>query len=372
MFFTVCPHADSRLPYHDSIGDMVLSHDAGWHSKDSDVWFKGYKHNNIEHSNFAEITNNNNHIQVHTGNARSFPLWWNEESQTLTNLAPTGVQMFADRVPNIGTQSNFEWRDVIGNIDTSEITVSQAVDLIVQNLCAKARALAQDYSHLPLRLFITGGIDTVTLFALMRNQNIDFELLNYNHFEFDHFLNAQYPLLKETHWAYQRIHHWTKPCMLLTGANGDESMMRGPGTLSTWAAWHNINVLELLKQQPGYHSNYFGKAANAELFEHQLQHAQDVREKYPTKHSLFKSIVDINLNDHQYWHLGHTLTWTPFADAEITKIMLRLSTSDMISQIIDATVSRQVIQRLYEPAVELISDRKNVGTRKKLHLLDVI
>jgi hypothetical protein len=219
-------------------------------------------------------------------------------------------------------------------------------------------------------VFVTGGIDTVTLFALMRNQNINFELLNYNHFEFDNFLNHQYPLLKENYWAYQRIHHWQESCMLLTGGSGDEFLMRGPATLAIWAAWHGVDIIETINRNPGYHVDYFSKPANRKLFED--QNTKLVQAQYPTKEHLVRAIVDINLNDHQYWHLGNTLTWTPFVDAELTKIMLRLSVDDMVSQIVDATISRRVIERLYPPAVELISDRKNVGSRKKLHRLSNI
>lgn len=367
MFFTLAPTADSRLPYHNPIGNMILSHDAGWNNVSTDVWAKGYRHKNIAHSNFVEISKINDQIQVYTGNARSFPLWWNNESQTLTNLDRTGAQIFADRRPKIGTHSEFVLQDIIGSIDTSKISADHAVELIVDNLCAKAQALVTDYANLPRRLFITGGIDTVTLFALMRSQKIEFELLDYNHFEFDDFLNNQYPLLKENYWAYQRIHHWREPCILLTGGGGDEFLMRGPATLAIWAAWHGINITEIVNAMPGYHSDYFNKPSNCELFKN--QNTNSVRAKYPAKQDLTKAIVNMNLNDHQYWHLGNTLTWTPFADPELTKIMLRLNVDDMVSQIVNATISRRVIERLYAPAVELISNRKNVGTRKKLHLL---
>jgi hypothetical protein len=370
MFFTLCPHADIRLPYHDPIGNMVLSHDAGWTNLSTDVWTKGYRHKNIAHGNFVEISKTNDQILVYTGTSRSFPLWWNEGSQTLTNLDRTGSQIFADRTPKIGAQSEFVFRDITGVVDTSEITADHAVELIVDNLCAKAQALLTDYADLPRRLFVTGGIDTVTLFALMRNQNINFELLNYNHFEFDNFLNHQYPLLKENYWAYQRIHHWQESCMLLTGGSGDEFLMRGPATLAIWAAWHGVDIIEIINSKPGYHIDYFNKTSTRQLFED--QNTSSVRAQYSTKQDLTKAIIDMNLNDHQYWHLGNTLTWTPFADAELTKIMLRLNIDDMLSQIVDATISRRVIERLYAPAGKLISDRKNVGTRKKLHLLSGI
>jgi len=346
---------------------LWLSHDAGWTKTADGAWTKGYRHNSINHGNFVELKVVGTSVQVLSGSTRSFPLWWNEETQTLTNLDQVGSIVFADRIPEIGTHSKFAHRDIIGSIDTSELTADQAVELIVDNLCAKAQALASDYADLPRRLFVTGGIDTVTLFALMRNQKIDFELLDYNHFEFDDFLNNQYPALKENYWAYQRMHHWRESCMLLTGASGDESLMRGPATLAIWAAWHSINITEIINSRSGYHVDYFNKMSNRELFEN--QNTNSVRAKYPAKQDLARAIIDMNLNDHQYWHLGNTLTWTPFVDPELTKIMLRLNADDMISQIVDATISRRVIERLYAPAVALISDRKNVGTRKRLHLL---
>lgn len=368
MFFTLSPTIDSRFPNHTVLGGMMLSHDAGWDNSKLNTVTKGYNHKTIGHGNFVEISMIDNLICVDGGNARSFPLYWNNETLTLSNLDQSGVRIFADRIPMIGKNSEFVYRDIIGNIDISEITAEHAVTLIVDNLCTKSQALVKEYPKLPRRLFVTGGIDTVTLFALMRNQGIDFELLDYNHFEFDDFLNSRYPTIREQYWAYQRIHHWKESCILLTGGNGDESLMRGPVTIAIWAAWHNIDIRNIIKT--GYHSNYFSKPSNCKLFDSQDPNL--VKLRYPNKEDLIKDIVNINLNDHQYWHLGNTLTWTPFVDQELTKIMLRLNTSDIISQIVDATISRQVIEKLYPPALDLISDLKNVNTRNKLHLLGSI
>jgi len=367
MFFTLAPTIDLRFPNHANIGDMILSYDDGWKNSAPDTFTKGYHHKPINHGNFIKVSKVDDLICVNGGSARSFPLYWNNETTTLTNFDQIGVKIFADRIPMIGKNSEFVLQDIIGSVDTSEITIDQAVELITDNLIKKAQLLAADYPDLPRRLFITGGIDTVTLFALMRNQQIDFELVDYEHFEFDNFLNHQYPTIREKYWAYRQIHHWKDSCVLLTGGCGDEFLMRGPVTLAIWAAWHKINISELINISSGYHIDYFSKPANRKIFEE--QDSSLVLTQYPTKQDLVKAIVDMNLNDHQHWHLGNTLTWTPFVDAALTKIMLRLNVDDMVSHIVDATISRRVIERLYAPAVDLISDCKNVSSRKKLHLL---
>ena len=46
----------------------------------------------------------------------------------------------------------------------------------------------------------------------------------------------------------------------------------------------------------------------------------------------------MNLHDHQHWHLENTLTFTPFKDIEITKLILQLAPEDLIKHFKDAVI----------------------------------
>jgi hypothetical protein len=93
---------------------------------------------------------------------------------------------------------------------------------------------------------------------------------------------------------------------------------------------------------------------------------------YPEKIDLIKQILNATVNDHQHWHLGNTTTWTPFKDIELTKLVLRLDPIDLLTQIIDAKINKNIIERLWSPGLQLISTTKNYKSRQHLHKLEML
>ena len=156
------------------------------------------------------------------------------------------------------------------------------------------------------------------------------------------------------------MHHWRQPSTLITGGCGDEFFFRGPTAIALWAAWHDINVIDLLKQNTNYyHAKYFLKDVNQQAFRQALDNRDQILQSYPTEVDLIKQILNINVNDHQHWHLGETITVTPYKNLEITKLLLRLSKENLLKQVLDADVSKSLIQRLDPLAIKYVSPYKN-------------
>jgi len=362
MFFSIAPQQDKRFFQHELIGSNWFSHDAGW-TLVNNSWSKGYYHNSIAHGNFLCFNLDNNSISVTHDELRACPLWWNSKTHTLTNLQGQGQQIWADdsvTINDLGLQSVKV--DLFGDVNTDILSIDTVVDFIVENLLKKVQALKIEFDHVPKKLFVSGGVDTVLLYALCRHIDLDVELLNYEHFEYDRFTDYNIEDIKNHYWAYNQIHHWQEPSVLITGACGDEFLFRGPYTIAQWAAWHNIDIRQHLDQ--GYHVEYFQKQHNLTIF--QDWYSQQHNLKSLSYKQLVQQILNCNANDYQHWHIGNTITWTPFKDLELTKIMLRLSPQDLLSQIIDATVTKQVIGRMYEPALKLVSNAKNLNSRREL------
>lgn len=363
MFFTLGPDADTRLPCHDTIGSSVFSHDDGWLQTEQ-AWSKGYVTGN--HGNWTHISGHNDIVISHD-QYRSYPLWWNNNQRVLTNLIGHGESVWADRtVKLVNGQLESTIVDVYGDINAETLSMHQAATIVVENLKNKLQHLVSKYPTLPKRLFVSGGIDTVLLYALIKNQDIDCEILTYEHLEYNKFMDLNFKKIKQLHWAYGQIHHWISPCVLLTGSCGDEFFMRGPATLALWAAWNNINVDQVLQTKSGYHKGYFLTDKNIQIFRDQYSLRHSIKTQYPTHEHLIKQILNMNVNDHQHWHLGQTLTWTPFKDLEITKTILRLSESDLLDQIIDAKFNKYLIEMLWPQALSLISNTKNHNSRENL------
>ena len=178
---------------------------------------------------------------------------------------------------------------------------------------------------------------------------------------------SQHPFdIRANHWAYRNAHHWREPTVLLTGSCGDEFTMRGPDSVAIWAAWHDLDLEKLLTQSHGYHVQYFLRRKNLSTIQKAYQQRRDIQQSYPMYRDLVRRILDVNSNDHQLWHLGHTTHWTPFKDLALLKLFLRLPYDDMISQIIDASVSKDIIARWNPELVDSISDSKNYIHRSNL------
>ena len=369
MFFSIGKKQDLRFTEHKQLGVWWFSHDSGW-SQHENTWYKGYNHASIDHGNYCQITLENNRIDITHDRYRSFPLWWNEQQSLLTNLLGSGKIIWANEhvwlTPDgIGTEKI----NIYGEINNDVLSLDQVLYTLEKNLQGKFQALKKDYPAVKKSLFVSGGTDTLILLALARQHCLDIDILDYDHIEYNQFMDLNFSAIKNAHWGYGQIHHWRKPSMLITGGCGDEFLFRGPYTIGLWAAWHDIDVASLINQSTGYHVEYFKLPKNQQAFDKFWNNRHELQDTYPDKTSLIQQILDINANDHQHWHLGNTLTWTPFKDLELTKTILRLSAEDLIQHVIDATVSRELIKKFDSSCHDLLSTTKNEIPRQNLYQL---
>ena len=371
MFFSLSKDKDTRFPLHDQFGAWWFSHDDEWFTSGNE-WFKGYNHSVVDHGSYLNFILENNIIRIKHDRNRACPLWWNSSTLTLTNLLGSGEQIWADdQVYLDGDTLVSQKVDVYGDISLAPMTLDQLVEDISVNLKEKALALST-FDDLPKKLFVTGGVDTLTLLALVKNTNLDCEIVDYEHFEYDQFTNNNLTAIQEKHWAYRQIHHWRQPTTLITGGCGDEFMMRGPYAIGIWAAWHDIDLEKLLPKSTGYHVGYFSKDKNLKGFKDWFYHRAQLKAMYPTKLDLVRQLLNCNVNDHQHWHLGNTITWTPFKDLELTKMVLRLDPEVLLTQVFDANINKRLIEHLWEPGLQLLSTTKNLNNRQNLHKLALL
>jgi hypothetical protein len=84
---------------------------------------------------------------------------------------------------------------------------------------------------------------------------------------------------------------------------------------------------------------------------------------------LNKQILNILINDHQHWHLGNTLTWTPFKDIEIAKILLQCPIEDLLPQFLDARLTKDLIIDYNPDIIDYLSKYKNHNNKENLYML---
>lgn len=366
MFFKLSKRKDSRFPEHSRLGDWWISHDAGWTATEQEVR-KGYRFDSLKHGNHASFELDGNTIVLNHDEERSFPLWWDSATASLTNMPSNSMRVWADEIIEIkNLKCDFEKVSFVETVEQSTLTIDQAADQIIDRTVHRFDLINRDYDC-PKRLFLTGGMDTATLLALS-TWSKPFELVDYEHFEYDWFTNNNLPAIQSVNdnWGYLQMHHWRTPVVLATGSCGDEFFMRGPGAVAKYFAWHDIDFVKLLESRTGYHVGYYLKDKNRKVFEHYYNQRKQLRKQLRTYQDLVNEIVNNNLNDHQHWHLGNTLTFTPFKDIEITRIILRLSLEDMIEHTVDAAVNKRIIQKIKPSILDRVSVTKNINTRSKL------
>jgi hypothetical protein len=361
MFFSISKSPDRRFPHADPIGQWIFNHDDGW-DRTADGWKKGYRYDDINHGNFCAVKLQDDVISLCHDQERSFPLWWDSASKILTNCVGTGNRIWADgRVELTSSDILTDCIDLVSPIDLSPLSFTETVEQIKNNLSAKISRLS---AHpITKKIFVSGGVDTLILYSMIRQQSLLVEHLDYEHFEYDHFCDNFLPEIKKNHWAFNQMHHWRNPCMLLTGSCGDEFLFRGPSNIAIWTAWHDIDFLSVLEKQQGYHVRYFLLDKNKKIFQSCYAKRKDLQERFKTKKDLAGHLIDRNLNDHQHWHLGYTMTWTPFKDIELFKIMLRLDPQSLLTHFVDATVCQALILPEY---LHMLSRHKNHQSRANL------
>lgn len=372
MFFNISNSHLTNYPCHWKLGDFFVSTDNGWTYTTlgtTEILYKGYADtdsmdqllsqivNDLEPrltGNFCVLSAENNTLKIKSDRYRSFPIYIKEGAN---NLIPTGQTAWTDSVITIHedfsiTEDKF---DVIGSINTEPLSTTDALDMISAILDQKTKSFVK-HNQLPIRAFLSGGIDSLLVYSFLQKHTDNFELVRCSHVDWDYFWMKNSGDIKK-YWAYSQIHHWIDPCVLSSGAPGDEFMLRSPTTSDLFLKHHGIQIIDLLSRpewKDCLHNEYFSLDKHKKIFTTQKAQDQNLDQ-------LHRSLCNIIVNDWQHWHIGHTLTWTPLRDLEIFKILMRLPTDDLLKQVMNSEFSVQLIERNCPGLSLALSDSKNNG-----------
>lgn len=356
----------------------MVSTDSGWQwheTQDFCCVFKGYADDvHLEHSlldiimdeqskytgNFCVIAHEKNtgRTSIKSDLYRGFPIYVTD-GKSVTNLDPAERTIWTDSVISMTDALDIEETkiDVIGEINTDPIDKTQAV-LAIESILENKTKKWLAHNTLPIKVFLSGGVDSLLVYSYLQRFHKHYELIACCHVDYDRFWLKNSHTLTANHWAYKQIHHWITPCVLASGAPGDEFMMRSPTTIDRLLKYHDMDVVHLLGQdrwKNSLHSDYFRLPKHQKLFcDQSVDRSASVRDFH-------WSLCNIIVNDWQHWHIGNTLTWTPLRDLAIFKILLRLPMSDLLPQIFDSALSRHLIEQNRPGLSSVISEKKNIG-----------
>ena len=366
MFFSLSQKQEHNFPFHYELPNgLVLSTDDGWrvfNIKNFNIIFKGYANNLPCHKlveqlldntqphakgNFCAFISDSNSTRLLHDTNRSFPLWINKN--TITNLQHLDEQIWADCVLTV--DNHFKITKDYYNCYTKNTDNFSDVEIVDRIHHTILETYEQFLTHntKPLKIFVSGGLDTITSWAYLDYFTKNYEIVNYEYMKYTDFYKKNSTLVRK-HWGYLQIHLWDQDCVLVSGANGDENFLRGPYTLAMMLKKHGIELKDIL-QKDDYYYTYFTKK----------DISNNVNDWYAQTNDVEDWILNRNINDHQHWHLDKTITFTPFKDISILASIITASKNLLIAQAKHGEINRQLINKLDANKISKISTQKNLN-----------
>lgn len=376
MFFSISKSADYNFPHRVTLGQLWLNFDNGWTLEEDSLKLqlsKGYNDSGTplvpklvptETGNFCVINFSNNVIDICGNLNRSFPIYYDNER--ISNLYVTDSVVWSNNSVSIKQDFSFDLTvfNPINGIKLNKLSESEVIDGVTDILDKSVSAFVCS-NTLPLKVFLSGGVDSMLVYSFVKKYTADYELVQCEHMDFDEFVCKNRTRLKKSFWGYAQIHHWKSPCVLTSGTMGDEYMLRSPAIATMFLMHHGINLLDLLAKENCLHKDYYLREKNLSIIKQTLD-SKAVQDLVKDRAKLFSHLYKINLNDWQHWHLGNTLTYTPLRNLEIFKLMLTLPVDSAVGQILDSTVSKQIIKNNYPHLLQYLSNEKNVETLENM------
>lgn len=376
MFFSLERSANTRFSCSWTLGDLVLNTDSGWRRQqigEREYVYKGYMdatpistavaNRMIENrsGNYAVFEYYNGVITLHNNRGRGFMIWAGNDS--VSNLIQSDYPIWNDQELVIGQELNVVHgpKNIVGTIDTEPMSFDRALTRIDTILNDRIATAIKQFDR-PIKVFLSGGIDSMLVFSYIKKFTSNYELVFENRVQWDYFWCQNHRTIQDQFWGYKQIHHWREPCMLSSGTPGDEYMLRSPTTANLYLMYHGTDMLELLEDPEFancHHIKYFDK--HRDTFTKQLEDVTLLDELDKSREDFFWYLCNIIANDCQHWHLGDTLTFTPLRDIEIFKTLLRMDLDSAKKQIMNSELSRQLIARNDPDLLNYISDYKNSG-----------
>lgn len=363
MFFHIADQPQENYPCHWHMDNFCVSTDSGWQLAQvgtAQVLYKGYADaaelsdllleivlQSTPHTlgNFCALVVVDGTLTIQTDRYRSFPIYITDHS--INNLIASERTAWTDSL--ITVHSDLAVTENKFNVIGSAWLPTSNIDQIDQLLSEKIQQFL-NHNTRPLRVFLSGGVDTLLLYSYICKFQAKHEMVWNLHTDLDEFYLSNSSDIKK-HWGYRQIHHWQEPCVLVSGTPGDEFMLRSPTTANQYLLNIGSSIpLQLLHRPDCMHHSYFAQYLS--MFESQTR---------ATRPQLCDTVV----NDWQHWHLGNTLTWTPLRDLQLFKMFLALPDEQAIDQIMDSAVSKALIERNVPGLTRVLSHQKNTGNAMK-------
>lgn len=399
MFFSISNHLKENYSKNYTLGKFHIGVDEGWKFIDicnKSVIYKGYADLDSLDNLIEQIAEQTEpiftgsfcalvycpilkEITIKTDTWRSIPLFVNKGHE-VTNLIKHPDTIWCDAVATISESMDIKQVkfDPIGEIIDDRISEEEGLNIIDSILTEKTRSFLA-HNTKPIKAFLSGGSDSLLVYSYLKKLTTNFEFVPGEHFEWDRFFMKNRENIQK-YFFFTQFHHWLDDTILTSGSSGDEFNLRAPYTGSIYLmSTENGKTLRDFNTDPNnMHYTYFGKDKNMKIY-------QDLEnQKYKNIYSswsrsrLVSELCNNLVNDCQHWHLGRTIVWAPLRDLRITKTILRMPQETILGQMLNADISKKLIERNDPSLLRALDKQKNTQDYlsnlyeylKKLKILD--
>jgi hypothetical protein len=382
MYFELSKNKNLDYSKFYQIKNYILSTDLGWkeiqglHGK---IIYKGYADVNLENflkncypannempnGSFTAIMETASTIYIKHDRSRSYPIFIDDDRSKCTNLTRHKTIIWPDTYVFIDCDSDIIKTKYVENEfeKKQDVSFNETCDSILSLLNKNINHFASNH-NMPIKVVPTGGVDSTLLIGLLKHNNLDFEIINYEHKDWTYFYKKNRLAVSENigNMLFIKIGHtWgTKPTVLANGWHGDQHFFRDYLPLAVLCKAKNIDL-------PGQAQKYKGAYAHQfildEMNDRQEQHEQITKNIIDVS-SAYKKIFEIIIASFQCWHFEETIYWSPFKNIEITKSILQMSDKDIIDNAFMASVQKKLIEKVDPNLLDVITNQKNFFDQK--------
>lgn len=386
MFFELSKRKNKNFSSNYTISNnFFLNLDDGWsitHIEKYKIYLKGYCENYKElelckkicqksseqfYGNFTAIVESEDEIVIINDNFRSYPIFFDRAKNVLSNLFLEGEKFDYkhnckfDKKNELFTFSKIKIDYKILKKKSLEEIIKKIDDILENNI---KRFIENNKK--PIKIFLTGGIDSLLIYSYVKKFTNNFEIIDYEHRKWTKFSKDNWGQIIKTSDEYKFSHSWgDTPTALISGHHGDQFFMRELLIFLLYLHSHNKSFeIESKFFQESYSYNWFVKEivkVKTILQDKKYQIISLDKEK------TIEYCIDISSHINFIWHLDNTIYYTPLKNLEIFKLILSLPVDHIIKNAFECTIQRSLLERNDKNLVKLLLfDKKNHGSWNKI------
>jgi len=375
MYFELAQQSNIDFPKHFEMNNFVLSTDLGWSQIDGTygkIIYKGYAYQDLPaclisldpentesiHGSFTAIIQKNNKIYIVTDNTREFPIYFDRGKVVITNLTKHQDTAWPDTSLQIDCENNvinsqYKGIDFMpGEQKDINSTTDKTLD-ILNNSVSTYISKCKD----PIRIVPTGGLDSTLMIALLKQNNANFEVIDYEYKKWTFFRWKNGEKIKKENGPWTRYGHtWGEtPVTLAHGWMGDQYFFRDYLPLAVLCKSKNIDLKQEFKRFEG---SYCYEHL-CEDMEQRQSSWQEITKEIVDQKSAYKKIFEIIRGSFLWWTFEKTTYWSPYKDLEILKHVLHLSIEDLLQNAFHGTIQTKMLEIVDPNLLDCITEKKN-------------